>query len=102
VFFNERPFPARKNKPLLTLRNTEDTAEDIIGLIFEDEGETFTITGTSRDKDGELIVDYRDKKRKDFVSTVKEVRQWIAQTRLTQAETMFRQIQTYDTQLPKG
>ena len=62
---------------------TEDTAEDIIGLPFEDDGERFIITGTSRNKDGELVVDYKDEKGKNLFSTVKEVRQWIQQTKLT-------------------
>ena len=103
---------------MFALQDKEDTAEDIIGLTFDDEGETFIITGTSRNEDGQLVVDYKDKKNKNFISTVKEVRQWINQTRLTQAaasiapkrkgyindlaETMFRQIQTYDTKLPQG
>jgi hypothetical protein len=120
VFFNERSFPARKQQTTLEpAKINEDTAEDIIGLHFEDEGEKFRITGTSRNKAGELVVDYKNSKGKDLFSTVQEVRQWIIkQTKLTQAaasialkrnghinnlaEEMFKQIQTYDTKLPKG
>ncbi len=86
MFFNERSFPARKQK--LTIESakvTEDTAEDIICLPFEDDGEKFPITGTSRNEDGELVVDYKDEKGKELFSSVKEVRQWIKQTKLTQA-----------------
>jgi hypothetical protein len=73
------------------IKDTEDTAEDIIGLHFEDEGERFLITGTSRNEDGELVVDYknvisnRNEKPKGYLSTVQEVRQWIGQKKLTQA-----------------
>ena len=90
----------------------------MIGLPFEDEGERFTITGTSRNKQGELVVDYKDSKGKDLFSTVQEVRQWLRQTKLNQAaasitpkrngyinnlaEEMFQQIINYDTKLPKG
>jgi hypothetical protein len=65
------------------IKETEDTAEDIIDLHFEDEGERFLITGTSRNEDGKLVVDYknvishRNEKLKGYVSTVQEVRQWI-------------------------
>ena len=64
------------------------------------------------------MVDYKDEKGKDLFSTVKEVRQWIQQTKLTQAastiapkrngfindlaEEMFKQITSYDTKLPQG
>ncbi len=120
MFFNERSFPARKHKVTLeSAKVTEDTAEDIIGLPFEDGGERFIITGTSRNKDGELVVDYKDEKGKDLFSSVKEVRQWIKQTKLTQAaasiapkrngyindlaKEMFQQITNYyDTKLPQG
>ena len=125
VFFNERSFPARTTKTMFKpIKETEDTAEDIIGLHFEDEGERFLITGTSRNEDGELVVDYknvisnRNEKPKGYVSTVQEVRQWIGQTKLTQAaaaikprrngyindlaEQMYKQIQTYDVTLPQG
>ena len=75
VFFNERSFPARKQKVTLeSAKVTEDTAEDIIGLPFEDDGEKFIITGTSRNKDGELVVDYKDEKGKDLFSSVKDQR----------------------------
>ena len=61
VFFNERSFPARKQQIALEpVKVLEDTAEDIIGLHFEDEGERYLITGTSRTKEGELVVDYRN------------------------------------------
>jgi hypothetical protein len=119
VFFNERSFPARKQQIALEpVKVLEDTAEDIIGLHFEDEGERYLITGTSRTKEGELVVDYRNvisqrnEKPKGYVSTVKEVRQWIGQTKLTQAaasittkrngyindlaEEMFQQITNYE------
>ncbi len=46
---------------------------------------TFLITGTSRNEDGELVVDYKDSKGKDLFSPVHEIRQWIKQTKLTQA-----------------
>jgi hypothetical protein len=86
VFFNERSFPARKQQTALEpAKVNEDTAEDIIGLHFEDDGEKFRITGTSRNKAGELVVDYKNSKGKDLFSTVQEVRQWIKQTKLTQA-----------------
>jgi hypothetical protein len=125
VFFDERSFPARTTKTMFKpIKEEEDTAEDIIGLHFEDEGERFLITGTSRNEDGELVVDYknvishRNEKPKGYVSTVQEVRQWIGQTKLTQAaaaikprrngyindlaEQMYKQIQTYDVILPQG
>ncbi len=81
MFFNERSFPARTTKTMFkSIKETEDTAEDIIGLHFEDEGERFLITGTSRNEDGELVVDYmnvisnRNEKPKGYVSIVQEVR----------------------------
>jgi hypothetical protein len=75
VFFNERSFPARKQQVTFeSAKVTEDTAEDISGLPFEDDGEKrFLITGTSRNKDGELVVDYKDEKGKDLFSSVKEL-----------------------------
>jgi hypothetical protein len=120
VFFNERSFPACKQKAALEpAKVLEDTAEDIIGLPFEDGGEKFIITGTSRNEDGEIVVDYKDEKGKDLFLSVKEVlRQWIQQTKLTQAaasiaprrngyindlaEEMYQQITHYDTKLPQG
>ncbi len=119
VFFNERSFPARKQKVAFeSAKVLEDTAEDIICLPFEDDGEKFIITGTSRNEDEELVVNYKDEKGKALFSSVKEVRQWIKQTKLTQAaasitpkrngyinnlvEEMFQQIINYDTKLPQG
>ena len=61
VFLNERSFPARTTKTMFKLiQEKEGTAEDIIGLHFEDEGERFLITGLSQNKDGELVVDYKN------------------------------------------
>ncbi len=86
TFFNERSFPARKQKVALEpAKVLEDTAEDVIGLPFKDDGEKFIITGTSRNEDGELVVDYKDSKGKGLFSSVREVRHWVKQTKLTQA-----------------
>jgi hypothetical protein len=96
VFFNERSFPARATKTMFKAnKDTEDTAEDIIGLHFEDEeGEGFLITGTSRNEEGELVVDYKNviskskryEKPKGYVSTVQEVRRWIGRQNLSQRQ----------------
>ncbi len=44
VFFNERSFPARKQQATLEpAKVLENTAEDIIGLPFENDGEKFLI-----------------------------------------------------------
>jgi hypothetical protein len=112
VFFNERSSPARKQQIALEpAKVLEGTAEDIIGLPFEDDGEKFVITGTSRNKQGELVVDYKNSKGKDLFSPVPEARQWMRQTKLNQAaasiapkrngyindlaEEMFQQITNY-------
>ncbi len=78
------------------------------------------MTGTHKE-DGQIVVDYKDKKGADHYSTMKEVRQLIAQTALNQAansiqptrtsyinklaEEVYRQItteKTYNVKLQKG
>ena len=78
------------------------------------------MTGTHKE-DGQVVIDYKDKKGADHYSTIDEVKQWIAQTALTQAansiqptrtsyinklaEEVYRQItteKTYNVKLPKG
>ncbi len=93
-----------------------DTGADLVGLDFEDEGQTWTITeiGTY---DDDPVLYYKNKKTCDEEkSSVKEVRQWYNQTHLTQAansiaatrkgfinslaETSYQTIKNYDVKLP--
>jgi hypothetical protein len=122
VHFNERSYPARKQK-LQAHLNSVDTGEDLIGLQFEDEGEMWTITeqGTH---DDDLVLWYTNNKiKEEEKSSVKEVRSWYNRTQLNQAsthitqtsnsitatrkgfvntlaETTFKTIREYDTKLP--
>ncbi len=87
VYFNERSFPARKMTPQRqksTIFQQKDDGSELIGLTFIDDGESFHVTGTHKE-DGQIVVDYKDKKGTDHYSTIHEVRQWIAQTALNQA-----------------
>ncbi len=67
-----------------TIFQQKDDGSELIGLIFIDDGESFRVTSTHKE-DGQIVVDYKDKKGADHYSTILEVRQWIAQTALNQA-----------------
>ncbi len=84
VYFNERPFPARKMK-LPTALTSIDTGADLVGLDFEDEGQTWTITEIGI-YDEEPVLYYKNKQTgEEEKSSVKEVRQWYNRTHLMQA-----------------
>ena len=103
-----------------TIFQQKDDGSELIGLTFLDDGESFHVTGT-HERDGETVVDYKDKKGDDHFSTIPEVRRCLAQTALNQAanssqptrtsyinklaEEVYRQItteKTYNVKLPKG
>ncbi len=68
-----------------TLTSTGDTGADLIGLDFDDEGQTWTITeiGTYDDKP---VLYYKDKTTgEEEKSSVKEVRQCYNRTHLMHA-----------------
>jgi hypothetical protein len=84
VYFNERSFPARKMKLPTTLTEF-DTGADLIGLDFEDDGQTWTITEIGVYNDDPVLY-YKNKKTgEEEKSSVKEVRQWYNRTHLMQA-----------------
>jgi hypothetical protein len=119
VYFNERSFPARKMTPKSPMSQplTPDDGSGLIRLTFVDDGESFRVTGTHVE-DGINVVDYKDNKGTQHYSTIKEVKQWIEKTKLTQAanlvrpacksyinelaSTVFDKIRTYDVNLPYG
>jgi hypothetical protein len=85
VYYNERSFPARKQKFSPTL--TQDTGEDLIGLQFEDEDQWWTVTAHGT-HEGHLILYYTNNKTKEEEkSSVKEVREWYNRTQLNNATT---------------
>jgi hypothetical protein len=115
VYFNERSFPARKMKLPTTLTSI-DTDADLVGLDFEDEGQTWTIIEIGV-YDEEPVLYYKNKQTgEEEKSSVKEVRQWYNRTHLMQAtnsiiptrkgfintlaETSFKTITNYDVKLP--
>ena len=89
----------------------------MIGLTFVDDGESFRVTG-KHIEDGINEVDYKNKKSNQHYSTIKEVRQWIEKTKLTQSANLVRptrksyinnlasaiydKIRTYDVKLSDG
>jgi hypothetical protein len=121
VYFNERSFPARKQK--LSPSLTQDTGEDVIGLQFEDEDQWWTVTAHGT-HEGHLVLYYTNNKTKEEEnSSVKEVRDWYNRTQLNNAtthliqdsnsivptrkgyinaiaEASFKAIQQYDVKLP--
>jgi hypothetical protein len=79
MYFNERSFPARKMK-LRVL-----TQADLIGLDFEDEGQTWTITEIGV-YDDDPVLYYKNKTTgEEEKPSVKELRQWYNRTHLMQA-----------------
>jgi hypothetical protein len=115
VYFNERSFPARKMK-LPTTLTAIDTGADLIGLDFEDDGQTWTITEIGV-YDDDPVLYYKNKTTgEEEKSSVKEVRQWYNRTHLMQAansiaptrkgfintlaETSYKTITSYDVKLP--
>jgi hypothetical protein len=93
VYFNERSFPARKMTPKNHMHMSQplkpDDGSGLIGLTFVDDGESFRVTGTHV-KDGINVVDYKDNKGTQHYSTIKEVKQWIEKTKVTQAANLTR------------
>jgi hypothetical protein len=115
VYFNERSFPARKMK-LPTLLTSVDTGDDLVGLDFDDDGQTWTITEIGTYDDNPVLY-YKNKTTgEEEKSSVKEVRQWYNRTNLMQAansiaatrkgfinslaETTYQTIKNYDVKLP--
>jgi hypothetical protein len=115
VYFNERSFLARKMKLPTTLTSI-DTGADLVGLDFDDEGQTWTITEIGM-YDEERVLYYKNKQTgEEEKSSVKEVRQWYNRTHLMQAansitptrkgfintlaETSYKTITAYDVKLP--
>jgi hypothetical protein len=73
VYFNERSFPARKIKLPTTLTSV-DTGADLIGLDFDDECQTWTITEIGV-YDDDPVLYYKNKTTgEEEKSSVKEVR----------------------------
>ncbi len=67
-----------------TLTNV-DSGEDLVGLDFEDEGQTWTITEIGV-YDDDPVLYYKNKTTgEEEKSSVKEVRQWYNRTYLTYA-----------------
>jgi hypothetical protein len=90
VYFNKRSFPAQKMIPKNPLSKPlkPDDGSGLIGLTFVDDGESFRVTGTHVEA-GINVVDYKDKKGNQHYSTIKEVKQWIEKTKLTQAANLI-------------
>jgi hypothetical protein len=85
VYYNERSFPARKQKFSPSLQ--QDTGEDLIGLQFEDENQWWTVTAHGT-HEGHLVLYYTNSKTKEEEkSSVKEVRDWYNRTQLNNATT---------------
>jgi hypothetical protein len=94
-----------------------DDGSGLIRLTFVDDGESSRVTGTHVE-DGINVVNYKDNKGNQHYSTIKEVKQWIEKTKLTQAANLIRptrksyinnlasamhdRIRTYDVKLPRG
>ena len=70
---------------LPTTLTSTDTGADLIGLDFDDEGQTWTITEIGI-YDDEPVLYYKNKTTgEEEKSSVKEVRQWYNRTHLMQA-----------------
>ncbi len=81
VFFNERSFPASKQKRPITKDDIPDTGDDLIGLDFEDGQVSWTITKTGFENGTIPILYYKNKDTKEEErSTRKEVRTWYNRT----------------------
>jgi hypothetical protein len=86
VHFNERSYPARKQK-LNPSQTHADTGEDLLGLQFEDDGEMWTITDHGTHDDVLVLWYVNNKTKTEEKSSVAEVRQWYNRTKLQQAST---------------
>jgi hypothetical protein len=94
VALNEKAFPGR-NMKIITTNIKTDTGEDLVGHDFLEDGDRYTITGTSTN-DGVLTMTYinPDKPLKDNVqheSTMSEIRKWYNKTQMIQASNHIRQ-----------
>ena len=86
VHFNERSYPARKQK-LNPFPSTVDTGEDLIGLQFEDDGQLWTITHHGTHDDHLVLWYVNNDTKEEEKSSVTEVRSWYNRTQLNQAST---------------
>jgi hypothetical protein len=101
---------------LPTLLTSVDTGDDLVGLDFDDDGQTWTITEIGTYDDNPVLY-YKNKTTgEEEKSSVKEVRQWYNRTNLMQAansiaatrkgfinslaETTYQTIKNYDVKLP--
>jgi hypothetical protein len=98
------PHPGRSTKTFIST-TTKDTGDDLIGLEFMDEGERYTITGTSKN-DGVPTLTYIDplkplSNKDQHESTVKEVRKWYNTTQFLLTFESYKHItgKTYDVKL---
>jgi hypothetical protein len=86
VHFNERSYPARKQK-LNPFPQHVDTGEDLIGLQFEDDGQLWTITHHGTHDDHLVLWYVNNDTKEEEKSSVAEVRSWYNRTQLNQAST---------------
>jgi hypothetical protein len=84
VHFNERSFPARKQKMPTSLTHI-DTGEDLIGLLFEDNYYTWTITHLGTHEEAPVLWYKNNDNGDEEYSSVAEVRTWYNRTALKQA-----------------
>ena len=122
VYYNERSFPARKQK-LKDPKQTIDTGEDLLGLQFFDEGQWWTIKDHGTHDNEQVLWYTKNDTKEEEKSSVKEVREWYNQTQVQQAAThlvqasnqlappkkgfinilaeqVYKTIKTYDVKLP--
>jgi hypothetical protein len=122
VHFNERSFPARKQKMPTSLTHI-GTGEDLIGLPFEDDGYTWTITHLGTHEEAPVLWYRNNENGDEEYSSVAEVMTWYNRTALKQAhahlthtanqivptrkgfindlaETSFKAVKEYDVKLP--
>jgi hypothetical protein len=52
-----------------TIFQQKDDGSELIGLTFIDDGQSFRVTGTHKE-DGQVVIDYKDKKGADHYSTM--------------------------------
>ncbi len=115
VSFNERSFPARLNT--LPRSITSKPGSHLIGRTFTEDSDTFRVTNCGFRKGVDCLDYINEQTKEDHFSTIDEVKQWIAQTKLLQlanniqpsrkgfmntlAESMFHELQpkSYNVQL---
>ena len=119
VYFNERSFPARKQKHKLPTSDEPDLGGDLLGETFEDDGILWTVTKQGFENDSIPILYYENTETKEEErSTVQEVRTWYNRTTLknntsriaptrkgfinTLAEETYKTVMKFDVKLPNS